>query len=1507
MHKSFTLAALGFYFSLVLAFLFSAPNLSATGHQLAVTYHFDSPAIRSEDGKAGVIMDGLPSLGNPGQPILPVKTAYILLPPGQHVAGAEVFTPWKHTLSGTFSIPPGQRQVPPSSSEIWRPTQEDAKIYGSFSPFPPEKHRLVGVWSLCGYRIAVLNLYPVEYIPQTGTISYFPQMELRLQTADSPHVLAETQNMTRSPELMAPRLAHLVDNPDRIDQYREAAAAPEALKGSLVDSTGAYPYVIVTDQELASTFQILADFKTRRGQRAVVATVEEISSHYPGSDLPEQIRNFIYDVYTHRQTDFVLLGGDDEIIPHRGLYGQAFGYEEDDIPSDLYFGALDGNWNTDGDALWGEPGEEDLLPEVCVGRAPVDNQTEALQFVNKTMQYQQSPVVHQTTSALMAGEILWDIPPTYGGDYKDEIRFGASTNGFITQGFPAGFTVSTLYDRDLELPWWGGTILNLMNGGLNLINHVGHTSVERALRLTADRVLSDLSNDGMNGSYFVIFSQGCYAASFDNRNPSGSYLDDCVAEAFVAGPHGAVAFVGNTRYGWATAGLTDAASQYFDRQFFDALFGEGIHRLGSANDDSKMDNIWAIDFEGTRWCYYQQTLLGDPELDVWTEIPETLTVLHPKAVPMGDTTNFLVRVKSGPNAVADALICIQQGQEIYQTRTTKNWGTAQFTLNPTTPETLHISVTAHNHIPYLGAMLSLADGPGPWYSRHLVDDDKYDGSWGNDDGLVNQGETIALALWLKNFGTELAEGVVATLATTDPYVEILDSIQSFPDIPPEGETVSEGQYLFAINGDCPDGHRIEFQVESHGESEDATEYTLTSTFSLDVLAPQLFFENLALSDAPPEGDGDGILEAGESAHLMVTVRNAGSAAAERTIGQLSSGADPYVQVDRGTLFFGTIGSDSAACSSWPYFIVTASDQSPPLYFMDYALTLVAAVNYAVQDSIPHAIGRTGLEDDMEDIETVWTHGGTGDLWHLDQNRFHTPFHAWYSGSSFHGRYQNEMDAFLMSPTIYLISGSHLSFWHWYDLEENHDFGCLEMFLGSGWTPISQPFTGNSQGWVREIHDLSTYPSGTALQVRFRMISDGQSSAEGWYVDDVYVGPQRRFILDQARVFPQQGDESTVFTFSAEYLSDLGYPPTSAMVYIDDIPHTLTAIDSNTAQIGTFAYQTTLSSGEHRHHFEFSSGLQTTRWPRCAESTGPVVVEAIYQEDFEEGDGGFSATGPDWEWGIPTSGPLEAHSGYKVWATVLDGEYSNNSDSRLETPPIDLSEVTYPRLSFWHWFNFEYPQAHYDGGNVKISVDGQDFQVITPQAGYEGTISNLNAAIPGEPAFCSYYGGQYWHQESFDLSPYSGHETVIRFHFGSDMTNTFLGWYIDDVVVSGLRSSPSLSPVTDLNLSLVGDAILLTWSWPHDQDVAEYVIHRGILSDGFRAEPESIASVVSTSFGDPSAVGDATTDYYYQVSTVSPTGKRSQLSNRVGVFDLVTRQRPSPPAVACQQRSVENQK
>ena len=186
----------------------------------------------------------------------------------------------------------------------------------------------------------------------------------------------------------------------------------------------------------------------------------------------------------------------------------------------------------------------------------------------------------------------------------------------------------------------------------------------------------------------------------------------------------------------------------------------------------------------------------------------------------------------------------------------------------------------------------------------------------------------------------------------------------------------------------------------------------------------------------------------------------------------------------------------------------------------------------------------------------------------------------------------------------------------------------------------------------------------------------------------------------------------------------------------------------------------------------------TRVPETGTYSFEIVEHFLW--DFEPDDGGFTQSGDVWEWGSPTTGPGDAHSGVNVWATNLDAYYPSNADATLDVPPITMDAgKPYAMLSFWHWYNIE---TNYDGGNVKASTDGgATWTVLTPMGGYDGTARSGNAGIPGEACFTG-YNNDFWQQEMFDISAFAGSQVIFRFHFGSDGSVTRAGWYVDDVMI-----------------------------------------------------------------------------------------------------------------------------
>jgi hypothetical protein len=655
--------------------------------KITLQYLLDEPTVdrgavtlAGPDGSSkiydSVMIPGLNNLVIPGEPVLPVRTARILIPYGEEVQDVKVVAGNEKYL-GSVSIKPGQNSVPIgftknctgcNPEDNWTTTPEltllNEEIYGSEDPYPVEAYSVLGVQKKHGYKILYINLYPIKYIPKTGEAYSFGAFDVEVATAP-----AETldRGLYRGLPEDREEVDAIVDNPEKTVTY----PTDLPLTGESLLLNGDYDYVIITNQYLKEApgpynFSTLADWKTKRGVEAAIVTVEDIYANYRRSvrqDDQEVIREFIKDAHNNNNIEYVLLGGDgdggriggetwDAIVPARGLW--AWAYEPDpacccppqesvNLLSDLYYACLDGNYDYNNNGIYGEEmdGEDgdwvDLHAEVYVGRAPVDNYDELSNFVRKTIAYESTnetdrylrgiwmvgeymePMIYPKSNVEDPEDVTEGAIWGWGGDYKDEIK----------PLFPEDvFYVETLYDRNTtgdecdcnQYDWSRTALMTEINANyIHAINHVGTSNfcdiVAYVMKMGYNH--ADALN---NTKYFFGYSQAGYAASFDNRDPAGVYLPhDCVLEHFVTAPAGAFAFIGNTRYGLIDLNDVKASpSQRFDEAFWDEMFNgpNNVTNIGKVNQLSKERFIGVInDTTGRnlRYCYYGITLLGDPE------------------------------------------------------------------------------------------------------------------------------------------------------------------------------------------------------------------------------------------------------------------------------------------------------------------------------------------------------------------------------------------------------------------------------------------------------------------------------------------------------------------------------------------------------------------------------------------------------------------------------------------------------------------------------------------------------------------------------------------------------------------------------------------------------------------------------------------------------------------------------------------------------------------------------
>ncbi len=185
-------------------------------------------------------------------------------------------------------------------------------------------------------------------------------------------------------------------------------------------------------------------------------------------------------------------------------------------------------------------------------------------------------------------------------------------------------------------------------------------------------------------------------------------------------------------------------------------------------------------------------------------------------------------------------------------------------------------------------------------------------------------------------------------------------------------------------------------------------------------------------------------------------------------------------------------SDLIYAGTWYYYQVYVVD-TEGLWGESSNIRGAKTVLGAVVHSLPFT---DGMEED------TWAN----DLpWGLTDVASHSGTYCWTDSPV--GRYENNTSRSLQ--TILDLTGSNrplLSFWHRYNLEENKDFGFVEVSTDGQKTWASRFFVTGYEGptWFKEEIDLSVYAGTAELYVRFRIVSDASGNRDGWYIDDVEV-------------------------------------------------------------------------------------------------------------------------------------------------------------------------------------------------------------------------------------------------------------------------------------------------------------------------------------------------------------------------------------------------------------------
>lgn len=633
---------------------------AALAAELSVDFTFSAADVElTPAGEYTVVglADGARVVDEVGAPSIPAKFANVLIPSGAQNVSVAASGEWTLLAEGITPYPAQPRSPKSQAKPAFVPA---SARYASAAAWPADIATGQGDHEMQGYQFVSVRVNPLAYVAAEKKL-YLREKVTVTVTYDAPRVAKTVFSNQKA--VFEPLVNSLVVNPSASKDFAPAVkkAAPRA----------SAQYLIITRAALTNAFKPLQTSRAARFTTDML-TVESITNAYAGTDAQAKIRACIQYYVSNNATLYVVLGGDNTIVPSRGCYVSAAGETETAMPTDLYYSGLTGTWNSDGDSNYGETSDgADLTWDVVVGRIPVRTAAHATAYVDKLLAFESNPT-RFNGKMLLGGMYAWD---TYTGtarpsdnctnsDHHADFRYSAHTS----------VSDSEMWDRRLYrdgiLPYWSAsnqiaifcdtlttwdttfgsgnysqTASNLkgkFNQGWFHMFFSGHGDTTLWGLESGSFGTSDASS--MTNLIVFAYTDACLTGGFDDGEPS-------LSEAFLRNASGgALIYMGCSRYGWGEPDASPASntsdggpSTVYGYKFYKRLHETSGRLVGTAFAMHKADMVSQSGTDDCeRWIQFGMNLQGDPvlSLEALGDLPPAIQPVAAQSVTVGKALSF---------------------------------------------------------------------------------------------------------------------------------------------------------------------------------------------------------------------------------------------------------------------------------------------------------------------------------------------------------------------------------------------------------------------------------------------------------------------------------------------------------------------------------------------------------------------------------------------------------------------------------------------------------------------------------------------------------------------------------------------------------------------------------------------------------------------------------------------------------------------------------------------------
>jgi hypothetical protein len=323
---------------------------------------------------------------------------------------------------------------------------------------------------------------------------------------------------------------------------------------SWYQSKDGYDLVIVTHRDFFDTLQPLQKLRESQGLKVGLIDVEDLYDEFSfGNKSPKAIKDFLTLAKANwrKPPRFVLLVGDASFDPKNYLGKGDMDFVPTKLIDTAYMETASDDWFVDFNS--------DGLPEMAIGRLPVQTSDEASIVVSKIVGYEKSS---KKNEALLVADI------------NDGFNFESASEE-VRALLPAYLMVRNIFRGDFGSDAEAKReLLNGINQGALLVNFIGHGSTEiwRGSILTSDD--AEALTNSPRLPFFI--SMTCLNGFFQD------VYTESLAEALLKAKSGGAIAV------WTSSGMTEPGGQtVMDKELIRLLFGSNSITLGEATARAK--------------------------------------------------------------------------------------------------------------------------------------------------------------------------------------------------------------------------------------------------------------------------------------------------------------------------------------------------------------------------------------------------------------------------------------------------------------------------------------------------------------------------------------------------------------------------------------------------------------------------------------------------------------------------------------------------------------------------------------------------------------------------------------------------------------------------------------------------------------------------------------------------------------------------------------------------------